>query len=158
MADLKTTLTTFAVQNLLPVALTAAAGVTTWIGVWLKNLIKAKVKNAQLAGILSRLDDHVTAAVLEGEQAVRPTLESVEKTGTLSPSDALQLKGDVLATIKAHLGAAGLTELKDVLGIQDVDSFLRTKLEAGVAKLGMQQAALVPPAAVVAAITPTGAA
>lgn len=133
--DLKTTLVTFAVQNVLPLLLTAATGIFAWAGIWAKNLIKAKVKNVQLAGILDRLADHVNAAVLEAEQAVRPTLQSVINSGTLSKFDSITLRNDVISTVKEHLGKNGVSELASILGISDIDSFIRTQVEAAVARL-----------------------
>lgn len=100
------------------------------IGVKLTALLQAKIKNATLQGILSRLTDTTINAVKEVEQTYVSNLPA-----NATADDFAKAKQMALDTIKAHMGPKGLAELQNILGLSDpaaVDKYIVTILESRV--------------------------
>jgi hypothetical protein len=103
------------------------------IGKKLHDLIAAKVKNEKLNGILNRLDDAAVTAVAEIEQTVVSKLDPTKPLG----ETAAIAKQAALDSLKTHLGAQGIAELKTVMGLDDagVEKVLSARVEAEVAHI-----------------------
>lgn len=98
-----------------------------WLSVLLGNWLRANVKNAKVSGILQRLDTFVADNV----RAIAQTyVDAAKASGGFNSQAQASAKAQVLAQLKAHLGAQGISEITTILGISDVDSFLATKVEA----------------------------
>lgn len=112
-----------------PIALAALA----WLSMKAANLINANTKNAYLRGVMLRLNDATLTAVREVQQVYVSTL----KAGPLSVDQATRAKAAALDSVKSHLGARGLVELAQVLGLDGtaVDRLLGAKVEAAVAEI-----------------------
>lgn len=113
----------------LKVILPLLGGVLTWAGVHLQALIKTRVKNERVQGVLSRLETVTEASVKEVEQTFLSELR------TVTPADLEKAKATAIAKIRSHIGPRGVEELKTVMGYDDhsdVDRLIVTTLEATV--------------------------
>jgi hypothetical protein len=117
-------------QLLSPVVLAAL----TWLAARVNALIRARVQNEYLRGVLLRLDDAVFAAVRELHQVVVEGMKSASADGRLTPEQKLQIKARAIATIKSHLSPRGLKEAAEVFGLRTdmLDQVLSTRVEAAV--------------------------
>ena len=120
--------------DLLTPVLLAALGWLSWRAA---GWIKAHTKNAQVQGILLRLDDAVFTAVSSLEQTVVVAAKTAASDGQLTKSDGAAVKAAALAEIKSHLGPKGIAELQAILGIKadGLDSFLSSRIEASVLQM-----------------------
>jgi hypothetical protein len=119
-----------AMQIVAPLGLAAL----TWVATKVAALIKARVDNEYLRGVLLRLDDAVFAAVREVHQVAVEGIKSANSDGRLTPNEKAQVKAHAIATIKSHLGLRGIKEIARVLGINagSIDGLLSTRVEAAV--------------------------
>ncbi|HEY0714888.1 MAG TPA: hypothetical protein VGF45_19565 [Polyangia bacterium] len=119
-----------AMQIIAPVGLAAL----TWVATKVAALIKARVSNEYLRGVLLRLDDAVFAAVREVHQVAVEGIKSANSDGRLTPNERAQVKAHAIATIKSHLGVRGLKEVAHVMGLNtgSIDGVLSTRIEAAV--------------------------
>lgn len=98
--------------------------------------LKSKTKNAQVLGALDRLDQVTEDAVKDAQQRV---------VSSVKPGDNLnqvltEAKASALDSVKSHYGEKGIQELKKVLGWDDVQKNLSTKIEAKVHDLKLEKA------------------
>jgi hypothetical protein len=107
------------------------------------ELIKAKVKNEYLRGALVRLDDAVCGAVRELQQTTVDDLKGASPDGRLTPEQRAQLKRDVLDKAKAYLGARGVAEISEILGLgmPELDNKISGAAEAAIYDLKVARAA-----------------
>jgi hypothetical protein len=124
------------------ILLLASARASTWI--------KAHAKNAQVEGILLRLNDATYTAVGAVEQTVVAAAKGSQVNGQLTEAAATAAKQAALAEIKSHLGPKGIAELKTILGVQpgDLASFLSSRVESAVQTMP-ESKTVVPPSAAV---------
>ncbi len=117
-------------QLLSPVLL---AGLS-WLSVKAAQLISAKVKNEYLKGVMVRLDDAVFAAVREVQQVTVDSLKAASADGQLTPDERAKVKQAAIDTIKSHLGAKGIAEVANILGLENgaIEKLLSTRVEAAV--------------------------
>jgi len=122
------------ILDLLTTVLLAALG---WVCVRLASFIKAHTKNAQVQGILLRLNDAVFAAVGALEQTMVVAAKVAASDGQLTKSDGAAVKAAALANVKSHLGPQGIAELQAILDVQPaaLDSYLSSRIEAQVLQL-----------------------
>jgi hypothetical protein len=108
-----------------------------WLSFQAAGWIRAHTKNAQVQGILLRLDDAVATAVGSLEQTVVVAAKSAAADGQLTKADGAAVKAAALAEIKSHLGPKGIAELQAILGIKPdgLDSFLSSRIEASVLQM-----------------------
>jgi hypothetical protein len=106
----------------------------SWLALKATQLITAKVKNEYLRGVLVRLDDAVLVAVREVQQVTVDGLKAASADGQLTPEERAKVKETALSTIKSHLGAKGLAEVANILGLENgtLDKLLSTRVEAAV--------------------------
>ena len=126
---------------MLPLALAGVA----WASKKLADLINAHVKNAQVSGILSRLNSHATAIVQEAMQTTVDSAKMAAVDGKLPVDVAKSALSSAVENLKGHLGEKGLAEVESVLGIEagdDLNKFLITTIEAKVRELKMSSAAV----------------
>ena len=120
---------------LLAAALPLALAGATWVFHKLSQLIMAKVKNEKVAGILSRLDLLSESVVRKFMQTVVDDTRANVAGGKLPPEIVAKLKQDALDELKSHMGAQGLAELEQVLGLDGsgaVNNLLGTVIESAV--------------------------
>ena len=122
------------ILDLMTPVLLAALGWLSWRAA---GWIKAHTKNAQVQGILLRLDDAVFTAVSALEQTVVVAAKTAARDGQLTKSDGAAVKAAALAEIKSHLGPKGIAELQAILGVQPdgLDSFISSRIEASVLQM-----------------------
>jgi hypothetical protein len=112
----------------------------TWVAAKLAQLLSARVKNEYLRGVLVRLDDAVVSVVREVNQVTVEAIKNASVDGRLPQGARDAIKNAAMNTVKAHLGAKGLTELAQVLGLDSpaVDRLIGTRIEATVHSLKAQ--------------------
>src|SRR5690606_3248430 len=87
----------------------------TWAAAKLAQLIRAKVGNEYLKGVLVRLDDAVFTAVKDLQQSVVEEIKLASADGKITDEEKRRIKDKALATVKSHIGAKGLAELAKIL-------------------------------------------
>lgn len=124
-------------QQLIPPLVVALSGLLCVLIGFATNYIASKTKNAKIQAALNRLDTVVDDAVKSAQQTI---------IGSIKPGDDLakslaEAKAAALASVESHYGPKGIDELKTVLGWDDLEKNLSTKLEAKVHDLKMDKAA-----------------
>lgn len=119
-----------ALEILSPVLLAAL----TWAAAKLAQLVRAKVKNEYLRGVLVRLDDVVFTAVKDLQQTVVDEIKLASADGKISDAEKRRIKDQAIANVKSHLGTKGIGELAKVLGLEGgaIEGLLSSKVEAAV--------------------------
>jgi putative flippase GtrA len=114
----------------------ALATVLAFLAVKYRTWITAKVKNERVAGVLARLGDFAFRVVGELNQTV---VEQLKKDGKWNAEAAAQVKADALAKLKSYLGAKGIAEAMEVLGLDNagLEALLATYIESWVGQLKM---------------------
>jgi len=109
----------------------------SWLSVRAAQLVKAKVKNEYVSGVLRRLDDAVFVAVREVEQVAVGQLKAASSDGALSPDDRRSVKGAALGAVRSYLGFKGLLEIGKILGLKndELDRVVEARVEAAVYEL-----------------------
>lgn len=115
----------------------------------LARLIRARVKNEAVAGILVRLTDSVHTSVKSLNQTLVTSMRDAREDGKLTRGDVVMLKKSVLREVKSYWGERGWKELQSVLGINsmEAESVIASKVEAAVSDLkaaGLQKKLLKP--------------
>ena len=98
----------------------------------LLDLINARIKNESIKGILDRLDQTSLTVVTEVQQTF------VDNLDPNAPKESYQKARDsALASLKTLIGPKGLTDIKQVLGIDDdsLQKVLITYIESKVHEL-----------------------
>jgi hypothetical protein len=107
-------------QTILPhvgeLAVAVVTALVAWASASVKRLIDAKVSNTRAAGVMTRLNDAVWAAVLETQQTLRPILQAKAQDGKLSLEDGAELAKIACARARQLLGPVGWTELVRLVG------------------------------------------
>ena len=142
-------------QILSPVFLAAL----TWAASKLARLIRTKVQNEDLKGLLLRLDDTALTVVKDLQQNMAKQMKAASADGKLSEAERQQLKDAALAAVKAYLGPKGRAEINKILGLQDgpMEGLLSSKIEAAVLDLRNAAPTRVPVVAPAPAVAPTPA-
>ncbi len=106
----------------------------TWAAAKLAQLIRAKVQNEYLKGVLVRLDDAVFTAVKDMQQTVVEQIKAASADGKITDDEKKQIKEKALAAVKSHLGTKGLAEAAAILGLggSAFEGLLSSKVEAAV--------------------------
>ena len=106
----------------------------TWAAAKLAQLIRAKVQNEYLKGVLVRLDDAVFTAVKDLQQTVVEQIKAASADGKITDEEKKQIKDKALAAVKSHLGTKGLAEAASVLGLGGgaLEGLLSSKVESAV--------------------------
>lgn len=106
----------------------------TWAAAKVAQLIRAKVQNEYLRGVLVRVDDAVFTAVKAVQQTVVEQIKEASADGKITDDEKKRIKEQAIATVKAHLGTKGLSEVGTILGLDGgaLDGFLSSKVEAAV--------------------------
>jgi len=118
------------VKILSPVLLAALTAVTAKFA----QLIRARVHNEYLQGLLLRLDDAVVTAVKDLQQTTVERIKAASADGKISDEEKQQIRAAALAAVKSHLGANGRAEVAKLLGLQGegMDGLVSAKIEAAV--------------------------
>lgn len=117
-------------QLLSPVLL---AGLT-WLVARAAALIRARVQNEFLRGVLVRLDDAVFTAVKDLQQTVVDEIKAASADGKISAAERQRIKVAAVTNVKSHLGPKGVVELGRILGLGAgaLDGLMGSKVEAAV--------------------------
>lgn len=104
-----------------------------WVGVTFRAWLLAKTKSETLA----RLSDLAFSVAGELEQTTVSAIREANKDGKITEAEKAKIQEAALDTLKSHIGAKGLAEIKTVFGFgpHAVDGFLITLIESGVGAL-----------------------
>jgi hypothetical protein len=92
----------------------------TWASAKLPVWITAHIKNAKIAGIMTRLEQLAMSVVQEMDQTV------IQSLGNNPTVEQLKAARDAaLATLKSHLGTNGIQEIEQVLGLENEDAVIK---------------------------------
>lgn len=119
-----------ALQVLSPVLV---AGLT-WLAARLAALIRVRVANEYLRGVLLRLGDATLTATKELQQTVVDEIKAASADGKISADERRRIKAAAIANVKSHLGPKGVAEFGRILGLADsaLDALIAAKVEAAV--------------------------
>lgn len=108
--------------------------VLTWAAAKLAQLIRAKVQNEYLKGVLVRLDDAVFTAVKDLQQSVVDEIKAASVDGKITEEEKRRIKEKAISAVKSHLGTKGLAEVAKILGLEGgaLEGLLSSKVEAAV--------------------------
>ena len=117
-------------QLLSPVLL---AGLT-WLVARAVALIRARVQNEFLRGVLLRLGDATLTATKELQQTVVDEIKAASADGKIVADERRRIKAAAVANVKSHLGPKGIAEFARILGLADgaLDALIGAKVEAAV--------------------------
>ena len=110
-----------------------AAGLT-WLATRLAALIRSRIANEVLQGILLRVGDAVITAVKELDQTVVAEIKATSADGRIGPEERQRLKDTAVANVKGYLGRGGVDQVGRILGLGNasLDGFIGSKVEAAV--------------------------
>lgn len=136
-------------KELLPKLIEAAApllfAITSFVFARLGLLISAKVKSERIRTVGLSLNETAQDVVLELEQNVVSKMRSQSEAGTISAQDVSDLKHDAVVNLKRYLGEHGKADALKAFGFkneEELEALLRAKIEAEVAKIKLQAAAV----------------
>jgi hypothetical protein len=113
--------------------------VIVWVATLVVGLIGkyvlAKIGNETVKKYVGRALDEVYDATGEIHQTYVKALKEANADGKLTAEEKAEAKRMALDVAKANIGSKGLARLGRILGIDSVDDWLDTKVEASVAKL-----------------------
>jgi molybdopterin converting factor small subunit len=133
-----------------PAVGTLALAAFAWLCARATAWVTAHTKNKMILAITDRATTEAKTAVAAADQIAVEDLKA-KNGGTLSAADAEKIKADVLAQLRANLGGdAWVATAQKVLGVQDIEAYLSSKVEAAVHALGQASA----PAVVLQASAP----
>jgi hypothetical protein len=123
------------VVQLLPTLVAVLGGLLCALIGYAITYLKSKTTNTKVLGALDRLDQVSEDAVKDAQQRV---------IGSLKPGDNMnqvlaEAKTSAIDSVKSHYGEKGIEELKKVLGWEDADKNLSTKIEAKVHDLKLER-------------------
>lgn len=115
-------------QILSPVFLAAL----TWGASKLAQLVRAKVQNEDLRGLLIRLDEAVLTTVKDLQQTLVDKLKAASADGKITEAEKKQIKSTAIAAVRSNLGTKGLDTVAKVFGSKDaaLEGLLSSKIEA----------------------------
>ncbi len=114
------------------VALWAAARVPGWIA--------THVSNKRIAGVIDRLAQLAFTVVQEVQQTVVSKLKA--SGDAAAPEQLAAARDQAIATLKSHLGAKGLLEIKQAMQLTDdtaVEKLITSFIESAVLMLKQQE-------------------
>jgi len=120
--------------KILEIASPVLLAALTWVAAKIAQLVRAKIKNEYLRGVLVRLDDVVFTAVKDLQQRVVDEIKLASADGKITDAEKERIKDKAIASVKSHLGTKGIGELAKVLGLDSgaLDGLLSSKVEAAV--------------------------
>lgn len=95
--------------------------------------LSAKAKNETVKGVIDRLAEAVSTSVLEIEQTIAKTIKAQTTNGKLSADAATVIKAAAIESVKAHLGPDAIVEAQKVLGVDNIESVIASRIEAAIA-------------------------
>lgn len=126
------------VEILTPV-ITAFLG---WLSYRLASWIKAKTKNEQIAGMITRLGDSVSTLVKEAEQTLVSEMKRAKAKDSadgarLTTEEAAGVRLAVISKFRKLWGEKGIKEIEKVLGVNrdSMTPFIESKIETAVHEL-----------------------
>jgi uncharacterized FAD-dependent dehydrogenase len=116
-------------QQLIPVFETVFAGLLAIALQRATAWMQAHVKDVAMQTALLKLETAVAAVVRETEQTVVADLKT--NGAPMTPDQRAKVLADALATVKTHLGTAGLAEVAKAFS-GSIDAILTSHIEAAV--------------------------
>ena len=92
--------------------------------------LRGLIKNTKINDIVGRALGEVRDAVREVYQTVVADLKAKSADGKLTDKEKADAKALAIKLVRENIGMKGLAALMRVLGLDDVDSWLGTKVEA----------------------------
>lgn len=122
-----------ALEALLPVLVLA---ITTALGYAIRWL-SAKVHSERVQTLLATVQEAIEAVVREAEQTLVEGLKKARLDGKLSEEERTAVLKAAIDSAKRAIGTKGLALLESAAGVgeAELDSWLRTRIEAEVQKL-----------------------
>lgn len=124
-------------------------GLLGWIAKKVADLINARVKNATIAGVLTRLDWAVINAVKSVQQSVVNGIKAAREESSpggsvITAGEADGIKNEAIKQAKSFIGPKGIAELLKAFGIGEggLDKLLGDRVEAAVHDLRQDEAAV----------------
>lgn len=128
---MKTALTQFFFETILPLLLTALGGVAVWALAQLTLWLREKATTSKVARIGGVVADLAASIVAELNATLRPQLEAALKDGVLTDVEKTQLKTTALNILKTKLPAGTQALATSVFGAA-VDTWLSGHVERAV--------------------------
>lgn len=108
----------------------------TWVAVALAALVAkyviAKIDNETVRKYVGRAWTEVKSAVAEVYQTYVAELKAASADGKLTDEEKAEAKKKAIALAKSNIGKKGLARLVRILGIDALDDWLGTQVEAAV--------------------------
>ncbi len=120
---------------------------TGWLSLKLKTLIQANIKNATVAGVVSRFSDSLFTSVKKVEATIKAKIMAAKDPASdggtaITEAEAAALRQAVWDELKAEYGGmAGIQEFLKVLGLGDVEGWVNNRIEAAVHDIGLAKTA-----------------
>ena len=112
--------------------------VIAWVGAFAVALIGkyviAKIESDKVRGVAGRALTEVDSAVEEVWVTYVEALKEGAADGNLTDDEKQEAKDRAIAIAKTNLGAKGVERLLRILGVDNVDGWLGTKVEAAVSR------------------------
>ncbi len=121
--------------EIIPVVGTVLALLITWGGKLLRELIKSKVKNETLNGVLFRAAQEVEEIVLHAEQELRPSFQKKLEDGKLDDEEKKALKAEVLAIFKDSIAWGDFVSIAFGGNKSEAEAKANRSIDASVAKM-----------------------
>ena len=121
----------------------ALVAVLSVLGLVLTRYVLSAISNNWLRGATARLWDAVHDAVLEVGNTYVDALKDAGEDGEWTKTEKDEALARAIVIAKSNFGWKALAELAKVLGIEDVDKWIGSKVETAVAedkRLGKLQA------------------
>jgi hypothetical protein len=118
------------VEALTPLLLT----VLTWAGYQLAQWFRTKTKNTVVRDLMNRATDAAIAAVSDVAQTYANEIKAASQDGKLTREECAAAKDKAIEKAKILIGPEGLKVLAKIVGGDQVDEFLGTKVEEAVAR------------------------
>lgn len=124
-----------AATQLIPPLMVALGGLLCALVAYATSYFRNKTKNAKIQEALDRFDLVAEDAVKDAEQRIIRAIKPGDDLGTV----LLSAKAAAVESITSHYGDKGISELKKVLGWDDIQKNISTKIEAKVHDLKAQK-------------------
>lgn len=121
-------------QLLQPMLAIVAAGITYACAKAVRWL-ETKTKNEAARHALDRLNDAINVSVGDVEQSIVKAYKAGAPDGKLSMDAAKIVKAAAISAVKNQIGEVGIASAKKVLGVDDMEAAISSRVEAAVSKL-----------------------
>lgn len=115
--------------------MTVLLWVLSILGGLIARYVVQRIQNSFAQGVVSRAWSEIRDAVLEVAQTFVDDLKLARDDGKLTARERQLAKARAIETAKSNIGAKGLQRLARILGLENVDDWIGTKVESVVRDL-----------------------